>query len=436
MDAGAAAATILEPGRNCWRVERADRLALIVDAANYFAAAKSAIRQARHAVMLVGWRFDLRIKLEPDRGHAQPPDGLGAFLKAVAAERPGLRIHILQWDAALLATLARQVVPFLALELVWHRRIHFRLDSDRPAGACHHQKILVVDDALAFCGGIDMTADRWDTREHRDGHPCRVRPDGSLYGPFHDATVAVDGPAARALGEFARERWHGATGHRLPAPAGGHGAWPDGLEPTLREVEVAIARTHPPRPGRPAVHEVARLYADALNAARRSIYCETQYLASASIADLLATRLAEPDGPEVVVVNPRHAAGWLEEEAMDTARALLVERLRGADRHGRFRILQPVTAQGEPIYVHAKVLVVDDRLVRVGSSNLNNRSMGFDTECDLAVEAAPGEAGDATRAAIRAFRDGLVAETWGPTRRPSPMPCGGTTARWSARPTR
>lgn len=416
--AGAGGA-ILKPGRNCWRVARADRLALIVDAADYFAAAKAAIRKARHAVMLIGWQFDLRIKLEPDRTAPEPPDELGLFLKAVAAEKPELRIHILQWDGAMLMTVARQILPFMTLELMWHRRIHYRLDSDHPAGACHHQKILVIDDALAFCGGIDMTADRWDTRAHRDGDPCRVRPDGSPYEPFHDATVAVDGAAARALGELARGRWRRATGQRLPAPQAAGDLWPDRLRPSLHDVEVAIARTHPRRPGRPAVHEIERLYLDAIAAARRTIYLESQYFASAAIAEALARRLAEPDGPEIVVVNPRTAAGWLEQEAMDVARARIVRHLReqdqvrGQDRGGRFRIYYPVTAGGEDIYVHAKVMAIDDRLLRVGSSNLNNRSLGFDTECDLAFEAPPGAEGDAVRAAIPAFRDGLLAEHLG-----------------------
>lgn len=404
---------ILVPGRNCWRLERAGRLALIVDAAQYFAVAKAAIRKARRTVLLVGWQFDLRIRLEQDRPDASQPDELGRFLKAMAAERPELRIHILQWDGAMLTTLSRQVVPFLALELFRDRRIRYRLDSDHPTGACHHQKILVVDDSLAFCGGIDMTADRWDTRAHRDDSRCRVRPDGSPYGPFHDATIAVDGDAARALGELARDRWHRATGNRLPGGPTERDLWPDTLEPDLRDVAVAIARTQPKRPGRPAVHEIACLYEDALRAARRSIYCETQYLASAAIGEILAERLAEPDGPDVVIVNPRHADGWLEEEAMDSARALLVDSLRRADRHGRFRLFYPVTTAGEPIYVHAKVLVIDDGLLRVGSSNLNNRSLGFDTECDLALEAPAGPGGLRVRGVIAAFRDGLLAEHLG-----------------------
>jgi phospholipase D1/2 len=325
-----------------------------------------------------------------------------------------LRIHVLQWDAAMVATVARQIVPMLWLELMWHHRIHFRLDSDHPWGACHHQKIAVIDDALAFCGGIDMTADRWDTRAHRDDDPCRVRPDGSRYTPFHDMTVAVDGAAARALGELARERWYRATGRRLRPPPPAPDVWPDGLEPLLRDVDVAIARTHPPRPGRSPVREIEQLYLDAIAAAQRAIYCECQYLASASIADALALRLAEPDGPEVVIISPGSAAGWLEELAMDGARKLILRRLREADRHGRLGVYEPVTSGGEPIYVHAKVLVIDDRLLRIGSSNLNNRSMGFDTECDVAVEAPP-EARDAAAARERiiGLRNDLLAEHLG-----------------------
>ena len=405
----ALAPPILRRGRNCWRIEPADRVALIVDAADYFAAAKAAIARARHAVMLIGWQFDLRIQLEPDR-EPPPPDQLGAFLKACAAERPQLRIYILQWDGSVVATLARQILPFLALELIWHRRIHFWLDSDHPVGACHHQKVIVIDDALAFCGGIDMTDDRWDTRSHREGDPHRVRPDGSPYPPFHDATLAVDGAAARALGELARERWYRGTGERLAPPPPGSDPWPERLPAILRGVDVALARTLPRRPGRPEVHEIAHLYEDALRAATRTIYCESQYLASHSLGEILAARLEEEDGPEIVIVNPRRAAGWLEEAAMDSARALVVDRLWQADRHHRFQIYQPVNAADTPIYVHAKILVIDDRLLRVGSSNLNNRSLGFDTECDVAIEAEPGAGGAATRATIVGFRDSLVAE--------------------------
>ena len=119
----ALAPPILRRGRNCWRIEPADRVALIVDAADYFAAAKAAIARARHAVMLIGWQFDLRIQLEPDR-EPPPPDQLGAFLKACAAERPQLRIYSLRWDGAVVAARARQILTFLARRLAGRRSGH------------------------------------------------------------------------------------------------------------------------------------------------------------------------------------------------------------------------------------------------------------------------------------------------------------------------
>jgi phosphatidylserine/phosphatidylglycerophosphate/cardiolipin synthase-like enzyme len=139
--------------------------------------------------------------------------------------------------------------------------------------------------------------------------------------------------------------------------------------------------------------------------ARRSIYLENQYFASPVIAEALAQRLAEADGPEVVLVSAEHSPSYFDQMTMDQARVSLLRRLRAADRFGRFRAYYPRTAEGGPIIVHSKVAVIDDRLVRIGSANLNNRSGGFDTECDVAIEArTPGE-----QAEIARFRARLIA---------------------------
>ena len=156
---------ILVPGRTCWRIARADHLGLIVDAADYFAAAKAAMGAARRRLMLVGWDFDLRIRLEPDRDDARQPDMLGRFIQNLVENRPGLHAFILKWDMAMVKTIAREIVPLLAMRWLTMRRIHFRLDSEHPLDACHHQKMMVIDDGLAFCGGIDMTRDRWEDRK-------------------------------------------------------------------------------------------------------------------------------------------------------------------------------------------------------------------------------------------------------------------------------
>ncbi|MFP5371199.1 MAG: phospholipase D-like domain-containing protein, partial [Actinomycetes bacterium] len=300
-------------------------------------------------------------------------------------------------------------------------RLTFTVDTHHPVGGAHHQKIVVIDDCLAFAGGIDVTADRWDISDHADRNPHRRRPaagrvEGRLTGPWHDATSLMIGPAARALAELARERWESGTGERLDPLPPHQDCWPEDVEPLLTDVDVAISRTRPEHGGTSLVHEVELLWLAVVAAARRSLYIESQYFASRRIAEAIAERLREPDGPDVVVVNPETADGWLSEKAMGTARAVVLELLREADVHDRFRLYTPVTEQREHIYVHAKVTVVDDRLLRLGSSNLNNRSMGLDTECDLAIEVVEGRPGaDRLAATIVGFRDRLLAEHLGCT---------------------
>jgi phospholipase D1/2 len=406
---------LLRPGKTCWRVARADRVKLIVDAADYFTHLRKALIRADRSVYLVGWDFDLRIDMMPGQSDADgnAPDGwpnrLGDFLAAMGERRPEVRLYILKWDGAMIAELATQAWETLSLKLT-SDRIRFALDSHHPAGACHHQKIVVIDDNLAFCGGIDVTTGRWDTREHAPDDDRRADPDGSLHQPWHDVTTALEGPVAKALGDLARKRWQLATGEELSAlEADGGSAWPEGLEPDARDVEIGIARTAPRYRGDPLVNEIEELYLAAIRAARKTIYVESQYLAAGSLCEAMEARLAEPGGPEIVIVNPQSAQSFLEDEAMHSVRSRMIERLRDADERGgggRFSILHPVNEAGTPIYVHAKVFVVDDWFLKLGSSNIDNRSMGFDTESDIAIEATSGD----ERKLIRTFTLSLLGE--------------------------
>lgn len=407
-------APILSPGRNCWRIERAEKLTLLIDADAYFAAVKEAALQARHCVYLIGWDFDTRIRFEPEHQTLEGPNKLGPFLRWIDKNRPDIEVYVLKWDLGIIHALGRGTTPLAVLNWVTSDRIHFRLDGAHPKAAAHHQKIVVVDDALAFCGGIDMTADRWDTRDHLDDDPRRKRPSGRSYGPWHDASTMVDGEVARALGDLARERWRRATGEALEPPSPRSPIWPNGIVPTFTGIDVAIARTQPEYDGEEEVREIEAFLLDAIAGAKTAIYWESQYFASRRIVEAMAERLQERDGPEFVIINPESADGFLEAATMDTARARLLRLIDKADRHGRFRIFTPVTKNRQPIYVHAKILIVDDRLLRVGSSNINNRSMGFDTECDLIVEAAPDREDSVNLCAtIITVRDDLLAEHLG-----------------------
>jgi len=368
----------------------------LIDAAAYFEALRAALARARRSIFILGWDVHSRVRL----GAGPDAPELAALLDETAERSPALRVYVLDWDYSVLLTGTREVASWLRLDWRSHHRVRFRLDGRHPVGACHHQKLVVVDDSVAFVGGLDLTAGRWDTPEHRAEDPRRVDPSGAPYPPFHDVQLAVDGEAARLLGALARERWRRAAGRARAVRAPrrnerAHDAWPPALAPDFENVAVAIARTEPAYAGRPECREIEALYADSIASARRWIYLENQYLSSRAIGDALCASLARRDGPEILIVAPRQCSGWLEEQTMGLLRHRVVQRLLEADRHGRLRIRYP-QLPGDPlrVNVHAKLMIADDELLRVGSANLSNRSMGFDTECDVQIEAG-GDAGHA-----------------------------------------
>lgn len=403
---------LLKPGETCWRIAKANRFRVIIDAEEYFRTVKQAMLLARHSLLLLGWDFDTRVEFEPEETTIEGPGMLGDFLKWLSSTRDQLDIHVLKWDLGGVHSLGRKQLPFVVKNALTDRHLHLRLDGAHPPGSAHHSKIVVIDDSLAFCGGIDMTMSRWDTRRHIDDDPRRVEPNGAPYKAWHDATTLISGPAAAVLGDLARDRWKRATGRDIPPPPEPDELWPEGLEPNFENVEVGVARTAPAHNGEDEIREIEALYLAAIAQAKKTIYVESQYLASRRIALALADRLREPDGPEVILVLPENAEGWLQRKPMDGARKKLLHQLWRADEHRRLGAYYPVTTGGNWIYVHAKIMIVDDEILRVGSSNLNNRSMGFDTECDVIVETArhvPHHRPLITRR-IRAIRDDLVSE--------------------------
>jgi phosphatidylserine/phosphatidylglycerophosphate/cardiolipin synthase-like enzyme/uncharacterized membrane protein YdjX (TVP38/TMEM64 family) len=386
---------------------------VLVDGAAFFEAVDRVIRCARRSVFVIGWDFDSRVQLR--RGGDGPPSRLGELLAGLVRDNPRLEVWVLGWDFSPIYLFERQPLARLRFALGMPDRVHFQLDKEHPPGASHHQKVVVVDDSVAFCGGLDLCDVRWDTPAHRAGDPDRTDLRGRIYRPHHDVQMAVDGEAAAALGELARERWRRATGEELPRcdPCGG---WPADLPADLRDVDVAITRTLPRLGERPPVREVEQLWLDSIAAARRSIYVENAYFTSRTIADALIRRLREPTGPEVVLVLPQVSSGWIEDITMGVLRERELDRVFAADHYDRLRVVAPWLPAREPggapvsLNLHSKVCIVDDELLRIGSSNATNRSMGLDTECDLVVEANDR---DDVREAIAGVRDRLLAEHLG-----------------------
>jgi phosphatidylserine/phosphatidylglycerophosphate/cardiolipin synthase-like enzyme/uncharacterized membrane protein YdjX (TVP38/TMEM64 family) len=377
--------SILEEGKNCWRIRKATRVAFVVDAAAYFDAFARSAAQATESILIVGWDIDSRIRLFPAEERDGLPSKLWEFMKAVVKRQKKLHVHILEWDFAVIFALERKLFPVFNLPWQKNKRIHFHLDSEHPVGGSHHQKVVVIDDRIAFVGGLDLTRQRWDTPEHPAADPRRIDPSGDPYGPFHDVQIAVDCDAAATLGDLARTRWQRATGEKLKPPGkGGMDPWPAHLSPDLEDVRVAVVRTDPAHNGREGVREVEALYMDTIASAQRYIYMENQYFSSFSVGRALAASLEREYGPEIVIVL-RVGSDWLEETTMGVFRAKLLASLRETDVHGRLRIYYP-KLDGKVLNVHSKVMIADGNFVRIGSSNLSNRSMGVDTECDIALE--------------------------------------------------
>ena len=405
--------SVLRPGETCWRTARADRAAFLIDTEAYFTAVFDALQKARQSVLLLGWGFDPRTRLFPD-GYDGPddPDEVGRILIELATARPELDVRLLIWRSALPIAAQQEWYPHRAREWFKGSPVKFHLDDKVPFGACHHQKVLVIDDRLAFCGGGDISVDRWDTAGHRDDDERRIMPDQAYHAPRHEVMMMVDGAAAKALGDLARDRWALATDETLapPSDAGGD-PWPEHVPAALTDVQVGISRTVPKWKKHAEVDEIRQVTLASIAAAKTTIYLENQYFTSPLITEALAARLGEPDGPDVVLISTGHAPSWFDHLTMDRARGAMLWRLRAADIFGRFRAFWPATAGGETVIVHSKSSVFDDRLARVGSANLNTRSGGYDTECELVVE---GDS-DEHRVAIEAFRDRLVGHFMGVT---------------------
>ncbi|MBK5952552.1 phospholipase, partial [Rhodospirillum rubrum] len=415
------------PGDAVWRRAHADRCAILIDGEAYFSALRQAVIAARREVLIIAWELHSKVDLLrdveiDDQGLAADgwPVALQPLLLAALERNPDLHIHIVLWRVAVLFLLEREV-PF-DLPKLWacHPRLHFVEDGDLPALASHHQKIVAIDGRLAFSGGLDLTTSRWDTSRHLAHDPRRVNPDGAFGRPWHDVQVMVDGDAARALTEIARRRWERATAEPLPAhdilPAPAEAVsdpWPAAIAPDFTDIAVSIARTEHEYAGRSEVREVEAGFIATLENARDWLFIEQQYLTSEAVGAVLERRLAEEDGPEVVIILPQGSDGPAQQAIMDKGRDDMLDRLRAADRHGRFAAYWPIARdsdegpngaenaeaadptdptdppaepEGRGVYVHCKVMIADGTSLRIGSANMANRSMGLDTECDVILE--------------------------------------------------
>src|ERR671938_772549 len=338
---------------------------VLVDGAQALPRLADELRRARSHVHLAGWHVTPTFRLGPS-----PEDELLAILAERAEHVP---VRVLLWAGAPLPLFrpSRGDVRELRDRLEQGTRIRVGLDARERPMHCHHEKLVVVDDRVAFVGGIDLTTYAGNRLDASD-HPAR----GELG--WHDAAVRLEGPVVADVAAHFALRWREVIGESLAAPA---------PPPPARGLDVQLVRTVPehiydalPR----GDFRILESYIGALRAAERLVYLESQFLWSPEIVAVLAEKLRNPptDGFRLVVplpANPNNGAddtrgqlGVLA-EADDGGGRLLACTLRQRGQHAK------------PVYVHAKIGIVDDEWLTLGSANLTEHSLFNDTEVNVVI---------------------------------------------------
>jgi phosphatidylserine/phosphatidylglycerophosphate/cardiolipin synthase-like enzyme len=414
---------IIKPGANCWETCEVGDTGLLIDGRDYYRAFYQVAKAAKSYILLSGWQFDSQVSLlrgeDAKRLGEEAP--LLSFLNNLCEAKSGLRIFILAWDFSSLYSLDREWFQEWYFNWTTNDRLKFSFDCCDSFDASHHQKFVVIDGRIAFVGGLDLCSGRWDERDHRVEKPLRVNADQSSYGAFHDIQSYHTGPVAHKLAELFKTRWKVVCGEELELPL-------EPEEPSAPHVEltipiaaksVAVSRTLAPTScGGESVREIRRLFLDAIDAAEHLLYIENQYFSSQALFQALLERMSDNRRPhlEIILIIAKDAEALVEQLSIGIAQAQIIRRLREIARknHHCLGIYHPASAgadgEDHPTYIHSKLFLVDDRFLSVGSANMNNRSMGYDTELNVSWEGAPGSA---VARSIRDARVNLLAEHTG-----------------------
>jgi phosphatidylserine/phosphatidylglycerophosphate/cardiolipin synthase-like enzyme len=373
------------------RLTRAGQLARLdppLDAASWWAAGETAPREGNHLEVLIDGAQGLPLLAEVLAGarssvhiagwHVTPDFGLTRDDRAVRlrdllgelAERVSVRLLLWAGAPVPLFKPSRGAVRGVRDQLTRGTAVRCALDARERPMHCHHEKIVIIDGEVAFVGGIDLTSlggDRFDSTEH----PMRGR------RGWHDVATRLRGPAVADVAAHFDARWGEVTGEPLEAPP---------PPPAAGSHKLQVVRTVPERiyDFLPAGDfRIIEAYTRALRSARRLIYLESQFLWSPELVAILAEKLRHPPGDDfrLVVLLPAHP-----NSGADSTRGQLGV-LAQADAGSHRFLAATVDARSGgltgPLYVHAKVAVVDDAWLTIGSANLNDHSMFNDSEMNV-----------------------------------------------------
>jgi phospholipase D1/2 len=398
----------------------------IWEAGPYYERVSTLLEGAQRYAIFTGWQIDSRL---PMSGGPHGRETLKEKVLRLCAEKPDLRIYFLMWDHSYFYVAEREFWQGRIWDLE-HPRIHFIFDNRHPFGGAHHEKIILFDGTRALCGGIDLCDDRWDSPEHLyyDVRRSFTR-DRDSYGPYHDLAVEISGPVCQVLQANISRRWRALSDVPFPELP----PIEQGAQTRERSPAVYVSRTQSDvDASRKMVREIEFLFRDLIGSAERRILLEGQYFWSREITDLLIAKMQEkaleraraPELPpfELVIILAELGRSESFTRMMAGYEGSLLRRLYLAARSTGTRLTmgtpyahaypgQPEGATAPPplpIYVHSKLVLIDDRYLCVGSANFAARALRIDTEINLTFEArTPDE-----RSRLRALHTRIL-EHWG-----------------------
>ncbi len=355
----------LEFARGTWPAREGNSLEVLIDGSEALPRMARDIAEATSHVHLTGWFLSPELQLSRE----EEPLVVRTLLAAMAEK---VDVRVLLWKGAPIPLFrpSRGDVREVQRKLTRHTEIQCTVDSCTGASHCHHEKTIVIDDRIAYVGGIDLTidgGDPYDTPSHRAR--------GGIG--WHDAAVRIEGPAVHDVAEHFRLRWHRSTRRALPAPA---------MPAPAGDVTLQVVRTLPAGTYRPAPkgdYSILESYVSALRSAQHLVYLESQFLWAPEIVNILAEKLTSPpsDDFRVVVLLPARA-----NDGADISRGQVAALIEADGDDERFLACTVYAREGtlrDIVYVHAKIGIVDDRWLTVGSANLNAHSLLHDTEMNV-----------------------------------------------------
>ena len=358
-----------EPSPRLWAdgdppPRRGNDIEILIDGASFLPRLADELARAESHVHIAGWYVSTELALVRDGDRR-------ILLDLLAELQRRIEVRVLLWAGAPLPLFkpSRSEVRAVA-ERLRGVGVRVALDAKERPLHCHHEKLVVVDDRVASVGGIDLTSfngDRYDS----SAHPWRP-----ALG-WHDAAALVRGPVVADVAEHFRFRWQEIAGEELPAPA---------KPAESGEHELQLVQTIPEQVYRARPHGAFRIlesYVGALRSAERLIYLESQFLWSPELVEILVGKLRRPprDDFRIVAVLPARANSGNDDSRGQVG--VLADADAGAGRFLACALYSRNGAAREPIYVHAKIGIVDDRWLTIGSANLNEHSLFNDSEVNL-----------------------------------------------------